>query len=71
MHVSTQVILRQSHQEERTGQWGFKVVWKDTYSQLTLGSLVEDGFDLLGPVSRAELVVDANWEFILLEENSP
>lgn len=60
MHVSTQVILRQSHQEERTGQWGFKVVLKDTYSQLPLGSLVEDGFDLLGPVSKAELVVDAS-----------
>ena len=60
MHVSTQVILRQSHQEERTGQWGLKVVLKDTYSQLPLGSLVEDGFDLLGPVSKAELVVNAS-----------
>lgn len=47
-------------QEERTGQRGFKVVLKDTYSQLPLGSLVEDGFDLLGPVSVAELVVDAS-----------
>ena len=71
MHVSTQVILRQSYQEERPGQWDFKVVLKDTYSQLSLGSLVEDGFDMLGPVSRAELVGDVSWEFILLEESSP
>ena len=60
MHVSTQVISRQSYQEERPGQWDFKVVLKDTYSQLPLGSLIEDGFDMLGPVSRAELVVDVS-----------
>lgn len=55
MFSEGRVIMKRGLESGVRKQWGCTVV---TYGQRLLDFPMEDDFDLLGPVSRAELVVD-------------